>query len=173
MRLVAASLFALIALAACSPAADKKGEAPGAAPTVTAPGGGAMSPGQWRTTVSVTAMSMPGLPPGAAAKMKSRPFSSEECVTSADMAEFLGKKANTDPDDAARCTVNRMDHSGGRIEGQSTCTDGAGGSHTVHMTGTYRADRVDMVVNVDGQTSQGPMSQTMSMTSERIGDCPG
>ena len=168
MRLVAASLFALIALAACTPAADKKGEAPAATAPVAA-----MSPGQWRTTVSVTAMSMPGLPPGAAAKMKSRPFSSEECVTSADMAEFLGKKANTDPDDAARCTVNHMDHSGGHIEGQSTCTDGAGGSHTVHMTGTYRADRVDMVVNVDGQTSQGPMSQTMSMTSERIGDCPG
>ena len=172
MRVLTVSLFALVAVAACSPAADKKGASP-TEPAVVANGGGdgVMRPGQWRTTVTITSMTIPGLPPAAAAKMKTRPFSSEECVTSRDMDDYLNKRATTDAN--AKCSVNKMSHGGGHIEGQSTCDDGEGGSHTVHMTGTYAADHVDMTVNVEGAGARGAVNQTMSLKSERIGDCPG
>ena len=170
MRVLTASLVVLVTLAACSPAADKKNAAPAAA---AAPSAGAdlMRPGQWRTTMTITAMDIPGLPPAAAAKMKARPISSEECVTSKDMDEYLNKRAKPDPD--AKCSVNEMTHSGGHIEGRSTCDDGDGKSHSVHMTGTYNADHVDMTVNVEGQGARGAVNQTMSLSAERIGDCPG
>lgn len=173
MRALTLSLFALAALAGCSPAADKKGEAPTAAPPVAmAPSGDSpMRPGQWRTTVTIASIDMPGLPPAAVAKMKARPFTSEECVTAKDVDDYLGKRATPDPD--AKCSVNTMSHSGGHIEGQSTCTDGEGLSHTVNMTGTYSADHVDMTVKVEGQGPRGAMNQTMSMSAVRTGDCPG
>ena len=172
MRVLTASLFALVAAAACSPAADKKGAAPAADPAVVVGrGDNLMRPGQWRTTITITAMDIPGLPPAAAAKMKARPMSTEECVTSQDMDEYLNKRANIDPD--SNCSVNEMTHSGGHIEGRSTCKGGDGTSHTTHMTGTYNADRVDMTVNVEGQGTRGAVNQTMSLSAERIGDCPG
>ncbi len=173
MRKITLATVALIAvLAACSPPADKKGDAP--APTVAAPKAGAMmTPGQWRTTMTITAMSIPGVPPEAAAGMKTRPFSSEECVTSQDMTAYLDKRAVSNPDDAQNCSSRTMNYSNGRIVGESVCADGSGHPHTVKMTGTYNAERVDMVVSVEGEGARGPESQTMSLSAERIGACPG
>lgn len=173
MRIVTASLLALIALAACSPAANKKGDEPAAAPPPAAKAAAMMSPGQWRTTVTITAMSIPGVPPEAAAGMKTRPFTSEECVTSDDLSAYLDKRSATNPDDPRNCTARSSDYSNGRIATESVCTDASGQASTVKMTGTYGPERVDMTVNVDGDGARGPQSQTMSMTSERIGACPG
>lgn len=173
MRTITFSLLALTALAACSPAADKKGDAPATpAPSVATKAGAMMTPGQWRTTVTVTAMSIPGVPPEALANMKTRPFSSEECVSSHDMSAYLDKRAVSNPDDAQNCSSKTVNYSNGHIVGESVCTDSSGHAHTVKMTGSYSAERVDMVVDVAGEGARGPQSQSMSLTAERIGACP-
>ena len=172
MRKITLATVLIAALAACSPAPNKKGDAP--APAVAAPKTGAMmTPGQWRTTVTITAMSVPGVPPEAVASMKTRPFTSEECVTSDDLSAYLDKRSATNPDNPNNCTSRRSDFSNGRIDTESVCTDASGQASIVKTTGTYGPERVDMTVNLDGQGARGPQSQTMSMTSERIGDCPG
>ncbi len=173
MRIVTVSLLALIALAACSPSADKKGEASSAPPPVAAKAGAVMTPGQWRTTVTITAMTVPGVPPEAVASMKTRPFTSEECVTSDDLSAYLDKRSANNPENPRNCTSKGADYSNGRIATESVCTDASGHASTVKMAGTYGSDRVDMTVNVDGEGARGPQSQTMSLTAERIGACPG
>jgi hypothetical protein len=167
MRLVLPIAVAAALLAAsCSPPAQKKDETPAAAPGASP--AATLKPGEWRTTLTMVDMSMAGVPASAIAQMKSRPpFTVNDCSTAEDIKEFAGKRATQD----SNCTVNRMDSSGGRISGESTCTH-EGITQTVKMTGTYGPERVEMDVEVNAQTQAGPMSQKMHMVSERIGDCP-
>jgi hypothetical protein len=160
-----------VALAACSPPAAKKEDGgTGAAP---APAASTVKPGQWRTTLTFTDMTAPGLPAAVVAKMKADPVVDVSCNTSEDVADFANKSLADDEDAGKNCTVNRMNNAGGRIDGESSCTMPGGTTMTMRMAGTYSADRVDMTMDMNGQTPAGPMSQKMQMVAERLGDCPG
>ncbi|MDX2233841.1 MAG: DUF3617 domain-containing protein [Hyphomonadaceae bacterium] len=164
-------IAALAALAACSP--KPTGEAPAEPPAApAAPASAAMTPGQWRTTVTITAMAIPGVPADAVAGIKARPFTSEECVTAQSLDAFLDKRTarNNQPEN---CTSVRRSTAGGRIDAQATCTDDSGQAHTVTMAGEYTPERVAMEVNVAGEGARGPQSQTMQVIAERIGACSG
>jgi len=170
-------LFASVCLmAACSPPAPPQ-NANGAPPAAGGssqvnPVGTALQPGQYRTTVTIMSMDMPGMPAGMAEKMRARPNVSEDCVTSDDVAE-LTRKSLVNEDSGQHCTENSITSANGRIDGTATCNNGDGGSYTMQMHGTYGSNRVEMNMTMSGQTPMGPMQQQMHMVTERIGECHG
>ena len=160
----------LIALAACSPKAEKT-EAP--APEAAAPvnAGAKMKPGEWRTTAKIVEMTMGGVaaPPGAL-----RSNVGTECVTSDDFDDFVNRRSMDERATGADCRFNDLKVAGGRFEGRSECTDPAmGGTRTMEMKGVYGETSVTMDMTMTGQSPRGAMSMKMNIVSERIGDCPG
>mgnify|MGYP001164584840 FL=1 len=170
-----ALLFAFAcALAACSPPAPQTGSsgAPSTAPS--APGasvGAALQPGQYRTTVTIVSMNMPGMPASAVQRMQARPTVTEDCMTTDDVAE-LTRKSLVNEDSGQHCTENTITSANGRILGTATCNQRDGGTYTMQMNGTYGSNHVDMTMNMSGQTPMGPMTQQMHMVTDRIGECP-
>ncbi|MDX2276426.1 MAG: DUF3617 family protein [Hyphomonadaceae bacterium] len=174
MRMRAVLLAGLVAavLAACSPPAS---QTPGESADNSAAGGapaGAnqMQPGQYRTTVTILDMTMPGVPAAAMAQMHAQPFTTEYCVDATDVSDMSMRNMN-DSESGMTCTAVRTNSSGGRIDNEATCT-GPMGTMTMQMTGTYSPTRVDIETNSTTQMQQGTMTQRSRMVSERIGDCP-
>lgn len=160
---LAASLACI--LAACSPPAQQ-GES-GAASNNTAIAGG-LQPGQYRTTVTMLELSIPGM---SSQPINTAPTVTESCVTSSDIADFAQNGMNNG-DSGSTCTQNSMNTAGGRIQGESTCT-GPEGTRTVRMDGTYSANRMDMEISSSSDVpGAGVSTMRMRMASERIGDCP-
>jgi hypothetical protein len=158
---VAAGLACI--LAACSPPAQQNANtAPGAA-------AGGIQPGQYRTTVTMLEMNIPGVP---AQNINMQPITTEDCVTSSDVAEFTqGSMVNADSGET--CTQSSMNTAGGRIQGQSSCT-GPYGARTMQINGSYTANHVEMEINStsDMPGGGGQMSQRMRIVTERLGECP-
>lgn len=166
-------LAALCAVASCSPPASQSSDASKSGAVTTSPAGPpvqAIHPGQYRTTVTIVSMNVPGMPAGMAEKMRAQPNVSEDCVTSDDIAE-LTRKSLVDADEGQTCSDNTINSANGHIEGSATCHNEDGVSYTMQITGTYGADHVVMDMNVSGQTPGGPMSQQMHMVTDRIGEC--
>lgn len=164
-RLALAAL--ILALAACSPKpAETAGKAPEAAPAAVA---AKLQPGQWRTTTTIAEMAVPGMPKGA---LDLKPIVTEDCITSDDIAAFTNRSAMHDADEGVSCVSDSMTVSGNTIKGSSTCSGGEGGTRKMEMAGTYGPARVDMTVQMTGESPRGSMSTKMTMVSERIGDCP-
>lgn len=153
------------ALAACSPSAPK-GEAPEAA---APPAAAKMKPGEWRTTVTMVDMAMEGMPAGMARKFRMEPIVTIECVSGDKIDDFVNKRSSNEP--GAACTMSDVNTSGGRFAAKTTCT-GAGGARTVAMSGVYGESKVELDMDMTGDTPSGPMSAKMHMLSERTGDCP-
>jgi hypothetical protein len=170
MRIVFATL--VLALAACSPAAEKKAE-DAAAPAVAAPEnpGARMRPGEWSTTVTFVDMQAPGMPAGMAKKIALDPVAVSECVTTTELDDFVNRRAIDDRAAGTNCTSNEMKVGGGRIEGSAACTDPEGNARTLTMSGTYGDTSVDLTMKMEGQTPRGPMSSTMRMQSQWTGEC--
>lgn len=162
-------------LVSCSPPASQPGANGASAPGAPASGasvGTALQPGQYRTTVTIVSMNMPGMPAGMAEKMRSQPNVTEDCVTSEDVAE-LTRKSLVNEDSNQHCSENHITSANGRIDGTATCSMGEGGSYTMQMHGTYGGNHVEMDMTTSGQTPMGPMQQQMHMVTERIGECHG
>lgn len=173
MTLRALLLAAACVLAACSPPASQSADASktgAATPSPAGPPVQAIHPGQYRTTVTIVSMNMPGVPASMVEKMRAQPNVSEDCVTSDDIAE-LTRKSLVDADEGQTCTDNTVTSENGHIQGSATCRNEDGVSYTMQITGTYGADHVVMDMNLSGQTPGGPMSQQMHMVTDRIGEC--
>lgn len=158
------------ALLACSPPAS---QTPGeTAENADAPAIGAnqMQPGQYRTTVTILEMNMPGVPAGAMAAAQSRPFTTEYCVEASDINDINMRNMNNG-ENGMSCTPVRTNSAGGHIDNEATCT-GPMGTMNMHMVGTYTPTRVEMENTVTTQMAQGTMTQRSQMVTERIGDCP-
>jgi hypothetical protein len=167
--LMVAGLICVVA-AACSPPAQDgaDGGAPSGAPVTDMT---SMQPGQYRTTVTVLEMNMPGVPASAMQNMNMQPISTEECVTSTDIADFASNDMQVE--EGVTCTQNSMNTAGGRIEGSSTC-QGPTGARTMQMSGSYTSTHVEMDISSTAQmpNGAGEMTQRMRIVTDRIGDCP-
>lgn len=164
MRLTLAAA-ALIALAACSPKAADNEATPAPSAAVSGP---QMKPGEWRTTVTMREIKMAGMPSGA---MNLEPVVATDCVTSGELDGFLKRSAMDEDATGANCTINEMKAEGGRFAGRSECTDPDGATRTMQMAGSYGETRVDLTMDMAGQSPRGPMTAKMHMLAERIGDC--
>lgn len=171
MRMQAAAFVVVALLAACSPpAAQAPANQDSAAEAPAAPGAapGSIQPGQYRTTVTILGMEIPGV---KTAQINMRPTTTEDCVTSSDVAE-LTRGSMVDADEGETCTQNAMSAANGHIQGSATCQS-EGGARTMTMNGSYTQTHVDLDVTATGSMpgGQGQMSQHIRVVTDRIGEC--
>lgn len=130
-------------------------------------------PGRWVSTVTVDAMSIPGLPPQAAAMMKknigmARTFAT--CLTPEEAnkpnSDFFSGKND--------CRYDHFTMGSGKIDAKMVCSEG-GQSQDFQVTGTYAPDAYHMAMA--GNVGSGPNGQSMTMRShvdsKRVGPCTG
>lgn len=139
-----------LALAACAPT--------DAGPDPTAPVS-SMAPGQYRTTVTFAAGST-----GADAPI----MSTEQCVTSADIADLVND--SIDAGDAS-CSENTINTANGRIDGRVVCLDASGAPRTMEISGAYANNRADMDLAITDLIDGAAVTRQGRVLIERVGDC--
>src|SRR5262249_24474928 len=135
-----------LVLAACSPPATSTGQggsATQAAPSTLGGGPTNIQPGQYRTTVTILAISVPGITPQQIQAMQAQPMTDEDCVADTDINE-LARKGLIRSDEGETCSDNHMTAANGHIEGAATCTNAGGDTRSMQMTGSYTGTHVEM-----------------------------
>lgn len=155
-------------LAACSPPAQQQGEGKSAAPPGATAASG-IQPGQYRSTVTMLEMNIPGIKSSA---INMAPTTTEDCVTSSDIADFT-RGSMVQADFGETCTQSNVDTAGGHIPGEASCT-GPNGARTMQINGSYTSNHVQMDINStsDMPGGAGQTSQRLRIETDRIGECP-
>lgn len=133
-------------------------------------------PGQYRTTIKIVDVSIPGMDPARAARMKTMFGDTgktvEFCLTKADADkgyEEMNKRAAQ-----GDCSYDQFSASGGKLDAKLTCKTGRGMTMTHQMHGTFSPTGSDMKMTSDasmpGLPGQG-MHIEAEVKNERIGDC--
>lgn len=159
--MIASAALAALTLAACSQGSDttegeKAGQASTVAPSASMDG---PKPGLWRVTTA-----MAGMPGGAA------PAPVETCITSATF-EAPGGSAATP---GATCTTQPFRRDGDAMVSSTVCEmqGGMKSESAIRVSGDF-SSRYTMEVKSKMTGAPAPMPETtMTMTAERIGDCP-
>lgn len=130
-----------------------------------------ISPGNWQMAMKINEMTMPGMPPAAAERMKGmmgQGHTFNECLTEADV-----KKPKEDMFSGGdkECKYDHFAMGGGKIDITMSC--GGEQPRTMKMAGTYSPNEYHMAVSSDGTGKSGPgaMSMKMEMHAQRIGAC--
>jgi hypothetical protein len=181
MRLIhTAPLAAAILLAACGGNADTDGDGAISTDEAVAEAAGAIQPqpGQYRTSIEVLELEIPGMPEEMQRQMRTQMGNAmggeglTYCLTPEDAAangaEEMAKNMA-----AADCTIARFDVSGGTISSEMQCKDASGGTSKVAMEGQMSATGSTMTMTNDIALPDGNRMRSKSrVTAERIGDCP-
>jgi len=130
-----------------------------------------ISPGQWQMVMKVNEMTMPGLPPQAAERMKGmmgQGHSFTECLTP---EEVKKPKEDMFSGGDKACKYDHFAMGNGKIDITMSC--GGEQPRTMQMSGTYSPDEYQMKVASQGQGKSGPgaMTMQMEMAAKRIGEC--
>lgn len=130
-----------------------------------------ISPGNWQMAMKINEMTMPGLPPEAAARMKGmmgQGHTMTECLTPEDV-----KKPKEDMFSGGdkKCKYDHFSMGAGKIDIAMTC--GGEQPRKMQMNGTYAPNEYHMNVSSQGGGKSGPgaMSMQMEMDAKRIGEC--
>ncbi len=135
--------------------------------------GNFITPGLWRTSMTIDEMSVPGMLPEAAAemeKMQGRTTSNEKCLTPEDVKkpkeDFFGGEEN--------CRYERFTMGNGKIDAVMNCTEG-GATQKMTMAGTYSGDtyNMQMAMQSAGGGETAGMGMKMRVNAKRIGECTG
>lgn len=173
-------LLAPLALAACNsgPSVEATNASAEEVANKVAASGAApqLSPGRWEGTVNIVSMEIPGMPPEAAAKMKSamgtgQPFNS--CLTPEQAKKpaadfFTGGQKD--------CTYEKFSMDSGKLDAKMQCKTGG---MTVDMTmdGKFASDSFQLAMTSKSAGMPGqPMSahtMNMKMEARRTGECKG
>ena len=133
-----------------------------------------VSPGRWESTMTMIDMTMPGMPPEAAARMKGmmgKPRTFTSCLTEAEAKR--PKEDFFSGGDGGNCRYDHFTMSGGTIDAAMSCKE-AGAMRTMTMKGTYSPDHYHMAVAATGNGgAAGGMSMKMEMDAKRTGACTG
>ena len=165
-----------LALAGCSKQADEaETQASAAAAAKAAAQALRPEPGKYRVTTKFTKVSIPGLPPAAAAnagKMFSDGQTAEFCLTPAQAN--LGFEEMTKRAAQGKCTYDRFTAAGGKLDAAMTCQTGRGMTTKSQVSGTFSPTGSTMTM-VSEATMPGMPGGRMEMEgtviTERLGDC--
>lgn len=134
------------------------------------------TPGKWQTRVTVTDMSIPGMPPGMQGKMKEmlaqqQNIVSESCLTPEDAKRpggkfFTGKESNN-------CRYERFTMSGGKVDAVMRCQGGQSGAMVMTLDGTYTPTASTANMDMEVSTPEGTMKMKAVTENRRIGECTG
>lgn len=133
-----------------------------------------ITPGRWRTTMTINDIAIPGMPTGLAGEIKksmAEEGSFEHCVTPEDAKRpkegfFAGEQARD-------CRYEKFEMGGGKIDMLMHCA-GVGGRQTLAMNGTYSPQSYRMTVASNmGAAGSNPVTFNATMDSRRVGVCTG
>jgi len=132
-----------------------------------------IEPGEWQSKVTVLEMTIPGMPPQFADKMKQtmaehQQQTSKHCLTKEDVKKpkegfFAGQDKS--------CHYAHFTMGGGKIDIQMVCNE-EGSTQTTNMSGSYTpaSYSMDMSSNATGGSRVG-MTMKMHVDAQRIGEC--
>lgn len=168
--IIAAAAGALI-LAGCSAensAADGKISDKGAAKAVNdlpKP-----QPGFYKTTITMTGLEIPGLPPEMEGHGAGLTTTSDACLTQKDADKGFGELVKQGQN--GDCSYERLNVAAGKLDAVMLCST-QGRSTRMEMTGTATATGADVNAKM-AMEFEGVGSGTMTFTAkhERVGDCP-
>ncbi|WP_239806557.1 DUF3617 domain-containing protein [Croceicoccus hydrothermalis] len=130
-------------------------------------------PGQYRQTITVNTLDMPGAPDEIVAQVRSaieQNATRTYCLTPEQASEGFADQFRrvTENED---CTWNRFGVDDGDVDALLTCGGGADGEVTIAMEGNVSStgSRIDMRMNQTNAAMN--MDIVMTMESERLGDC--
>ncbi len=139
-------------------------------------------PGLYRSTMRLTEIDVPGLPAGQAEQMRammggSEGQTSETCLTQEqadqgfrDFARQIGEGGQ-----GAQCEFSQFDAAGSRLDAALKCTGPGGVAVDMTMGGTVEKERSALTMTMSQENPAlpgGEMQMSMSVSSQRIGDCP-
>ncbi len=137
-------------------------------------------PGAWATTVTLTEMNAPGMPPAMAEQMKAglgKPETRATCVK----ADDKGPKADFLSTVDKSCRYENFRMGDGKIDATMNCDDPMGKRHMT-LAGTYGPEtwKIDIGSSAKaGGAAAGPMaamgemSMKMKIEAKRTGECTG
>jgi hypothetical protein len=127
-------------------------------------------PGQYKATITMAGIDIPGLPPEMAGHGSGMTTTTEYCLTPKDVAEGFEEMLKRGQN--GECAYERFNLDGGNIDAVMVC-DTPQGSARMEMTGTATPTGSDfdatMAMDFDG-AGEGTMRFTAR--HERIGNCP-
>lgn len=130
-------------------------------------------PGRYRTTVRVTAVSIPGMDSKQAAAMFGPAgHTSESCISADDAAQGMLRFAAQA--ERGKCRYERFTAGGGKVEGVMVCAVARGVTARSQVSGTYSPTGSLLKVTAEAEASGRPgdaMRMDSEIASERIGDC--
>lgn len=181
MRYAAVLIACALPLAACTEAGQPEVDARNAsveevAEKVRTATGEEMfvRPGKWQSKVTIEDVSMPGVPPEMAERMKAMVAQhgkqpSEHCLTKENARrpkeEFFAGKNDA-------CRYDRFQMGDGKIDAKMRC-QASGATQIMEMDGTYSPESytMRMATRSDGAGRAGGMQMKMRVESKRIGEC--
>ncbi len=135
-------------------------------------------PGQYKQTVEVQELEVPGMPKEAADQMKAMMQTAqvrEFCLTPADAEKGYRDMFNDVGKQGEQCTYTRFDVNGGKLDAQMDCKAAQGGTGVIKLNGSVSESGSDVTMTMNatgGQAPMGTMNMKMHMTTQRMGDCP-
>lgn len=143
-------------------------------------------PGLYNQTMKVTKFEIPGMGAKELEFLKNQMAGAAQtqsfCVTKEESEE--GFKRMTKEFAKGKCTYDRFDATGGRLDAKMTCETGQGMSSTLEISGTTTSEGSNMVIKMQhnagkpgGSQAMGPgmmgnANIEMEVSNSRIGDCP-
>lgn len=129
-------------------------------------------PGQYRVTMDVLEVNIPGAPEGTVSMMRNMMGGQTHtyCLRPEDVDNGFEEMARQGQE--GDCNFQRFDVDGGRFDAQMTCKDSGQGAMTMTMTGqgTPTSSEVDMTMN-GNMAGMGESTIRMKARHERIGEC--
>lgn len=126
-------------------------------------------PGLYKTTVTMTGLEIPGMPPEMAGHGAGLTTTSEHCLTEAEVDKGFGELVKQGQD--GECSYEKFDVTGGKLDAVMVC-NAQGRAARMAMTGTTTATGADLEAEM-AMEFDGAGKGTMRFTAkhERIGDC--
>ena len=176
LSLLAVSTLPLL-LAACGsePEPAEEGETINVEEVANRAEGAAIKPepGQYRVSMEVLEIDIPGAPPQAAAMMRDMMGSQthEYCLRPEDVEKGFEESVRQSQKDS-NCTFSKFDVDGGTIDAKMSCSGEGQGTMTMTLQGEGTPTRSVMEMSMQGNmTGMGDSTIRMKATHERIGDC--
>jgi len=137
---------------------------------------GELTPGQWKSTMSMSKFEIPGAPPEVAARAKAmlgQSQSTDACMSAAQAK--LGVREMSSSMQQGACKMEDFTQGGGKMSGTMVCSGAVGiGAPRMAMTGTYAPEKVSMTLSgevTDSKLPGGKARMELTINSERTGDC--
>ena len=178
MRHALIATIAVLALAGCNKGSVAEKNASVAEVAKAVAGSSAathFTPGRWETSVTVTGIDAPGMPPQALGGIKQAMAKAHVVATCLTPQQAAHPEANFFNRDVKNCRYDHFTMGGGKIDAALTCAaPGGAGKSSVKMAGSF--DPTHYTMTMATRAEQGPvgaMTINMAMDAHHAGACRG